>query len=194
MRRNGKSCRYLGMIYLPSDPKKGLIVNDQSGNTICRLWPREGTLKLKETGLLKVKKRIRHEILPESESGKCVLRILNGIQGDKSIGRKWYLLLKKLLENFGFKCCHTEPSAFVYEDVYFILNTSTDDFLCAHLNQQIYDDLCNTEHGVSYDQTEHIEHKIFKKYFSDWKVAKSGLKAVHTPFRTDSQYEMNLVK
>ena len=52
----------------------------------------------------------------------------------------------------------------------------------------------STEHGVSYDQTEHIEHKIFKKYFSDWKVAKSGLKAVHTPFRTDSQYEMNLVK
>ena len=160
--------------------------------------------------------------IPASKSDKYVLRILNGIQGDKSIGRKWYLLLKKLLENFGFKCCPTEPSVFVYEkdDVYFILNTSTDDFLCAHSTQQIYDDLCeyfkkffsmtfetkvnkfkylnlriiSTEHGVSYDQTEHIEHKIIKKYFPDWKVAESGLKAVHTPFRTDSQYEIDLLE
>eukprot|EP00956_Cyclotella_meneghiniana_P015837 scaffold24602_cov53-Cyclotella_meneghiniana.AAC.1 len=54
--------------------------------------------------------------------------------------------------------------------------------------------IISTEHGVSYDQTEHIEHKIIKKYFPDWKVADSGLKAVHTPFRTDSQYEIDLLE
>ena len=42
---------------LPSDPKKGLIVNDQNGNTICRLWPREATLN--QTGLLSQKKSKR---------------------------------------------------------------------------------------------------------------------------------------
>ena len=79
-----------------------------------------------------------------SASGKYVLQLMNGLQGDKSIGRKWYLLLKKLLEEFEFVPCIQEPSLFVYEkdDVKMILNTSTDDFLCAYSNQSIFDTLC----------------------------------------------------
>ena len=51
----------------------------------------------------------------ESPSGKYVLELLNGLQGDKSIGRKWYKLLKRFLERFGFKMCLYEPSLFVYQ-------------------------------------------------------------------------------
>ena len=48
-----------------------------------------------------------------SPSNKYVLEVINGIQGDKSIGRRWYLLLKKLLEDFGFVCCIYDPQ-YVY--------------------------------------------------------------------------------
>jgi hypothetical protein len=75
----------------------------------------------------------------ESPSGKYVLELLNGLQGDKSIGRKWYLLLKRFLLNFGFHMCIQEPSLFIYNksDGSMILNTSTDDFLCAYSEQVV---------------------------------------------------------
>jgi hypothetical protein len=83
--------------------------------------------------------------LDHSKSGRYVLQLLNGLQGDKSIGRKWYLLLKKLLEKFGFLMCPQEPSLFIYdkEPDMMILNTSTDDFICVHSTQEIYDQLCD---------------------------------------------------
>ena len=157
----------------------------------------------------------------ESPSGKYVLELLNGLQGDKSIGRKWYKLLKRFLERFGFKMCLFEPSLFVYQkDGFFmILNTSTDDFLCGYNDRIIFDRLCTalrklfditvkegtqlsylnlriiqSEHGVSYDQTEHIIHKIINKYFPPSKIEESKLKPVHTPFRTDSEYEKELME
>ena len=157
----------------------------------------------------------------ESPSGKYVLELLNGLQGDKSIGRKWYLLLKTFLEKFGFKKCLPEPSLFVYDhdDGKMLINTSTDDFLCAADNRDIYTRLCDelrklfsittkegttlsylnlriiqTEHGISYDQTDHIRRKIIAKYFPSSKIGDSKLKAVHTPFRTDSDFEKDLVE
>ena len=166
------------------------------------------------------KRRYPKVKLEESPSNRYVLQLLNGLQGDKSIGRKWYLLLKEILERFGFVVCPHEPSLFVYEknDVKFILNTSTDDFLCAHSDDQIYEDLCTylkqyfsittntgtelkylniriiqSDHGISYDQTEHI-HKMLKKYFPDEKIADSTMKEVHTPFRTDNQFEIDLLE
>ena len=156
-----------------------------------------------------------------SPSGKYVLQLLNGLQGDKSIGRKWYLLLKRLLEEFGFVSCIQEPSLFIYEkeNGTMILNTSTDDFLCAYSNQTIFDTLCThlkrffditTEQGtllkylnlriiqspfgISVDQSQHIEHTIINKYFPPEKVAESGLKAVHTPFNTCNKYEIDLLE
>lgn len=156
-----------------------------------------------------------------SPSNKYVLEVLNGIQGDKSIGRRWYLLLKRLLEDFGFACCISEPSLFIYDKngETMILNTSTDDFLCAYNHKSIFDKLCakmrtmfdittkegtkfkylnleiiQTEHGVSYDQTDHIQRKIINKYFPPDKINDSKLKQVHTPFRTDSDYEKDLAE
>jgi len=150
-----------------------------------------------------------------------VLKLLNGLQGNKSIGRKWYLLLKEILELFGFIVCPQQPSLFVYEvqDVKFLLNTSTDDFLCVHSTQQIYDALCEhlkqyfdittksgsqikylniriiqSIYGISIDQTEHIEHKIIQKHFPPDKIVDSKMKEVHTPFRTDNQYEIDLME
>ena len=157
----------------------------------------------------------------ESPSGKYVLELLNGLQGDKSIGRKWYLLLKRFLLKFGFKMCICEPSLFIYqvEDDIMILNTSTDDFLCGYNNESIFNKLCEnlkklfditvkqgsilmylnlriiqSIYGVSYDQTQHIIRKIINKYFPEWKIAENGLKPVHTPFRTDSEYEKELME
>jgi hypothetical protein len=159
--------------------------------------------------------------LEESRSGKYILEALNGIQGDKSIGRKWYTLVKRLLEQFGFKMCLVEPSLFVCQQdgESMILNTSTDDFLCAYNVDSIYDHLCarfrqlfeiitkqgaqlsylslriiQSNHGVSYDQTEHIRRKIINKYFPPDKVSESPMKAVHTPFRTDSEYKKDLME
>lgn len=159
----------------------------------------------------------------ESPSGKYVLELLNGLQGDKSIGRKWYLLLKKFLLKYGFKVCLPEPSLFVYDhnDGKMLLNTSTDDFLCAYNygNKALLDRLCTelrklfditekggtvlsylnlriiqTEYGISYDQTDHIERKIVNKYFPPSKIEENKLKPVHTPFRTDSDYEKELME
>jgi hypothetical protein len=157
----------------------------------------------------------------EPPSGKYVLELLNGLQGDKSIGRKWYLLLKKFLLKFGFKVCLQEPSLFVYvhNDGKMLLNTSTDEFLCAYNIKQVLDRLCTelqrlfdittkggtvlkylnlsiiqTEHGVSFDQTEHIERKIINKYFPPSKISENKLKPVHTPFRTDPEYENELME
>eukprot|EP00956_Cyclotella_meneghiniana_P029504 scaffold71543_cov60-Cyclotella_meneghiniana.AAC.2 len=156
-----------------------------------------------------------------SPSNKYVLEVINGIQGDKGIGRRWYLLLKALLLDFGFVCCVSEPSLFIYDhrDEKMILNTSTDDFLCAFNSQSLFNRLCDkmrtmfdittkegsrlsylnldiiqTEHGVSYDQTDHIRRKIINKYFPPEKIAESKLKPVHTPFRTDSDYEKELAE
>jgi hypothetical protein len=155
----------------------------------------------------------------ESPSGKYVLELLNGLQGDKSIGRKWYLLLKRFLLKFGFHMCIQEPSLFIYNktDGIMLLNTSTDDFLCAFNQKSVYENLCTelrkmfsittkegtvlgylnlriiqTIHGVSCDQTDHILRKIVHKYFPPDKI--STLKPVHTPFRTDSEYEKELLE
>ena len=100
-----------------------------------------------------------------------------------------------------------------------ILNTSTDDFLCAYSNQTIFDTLCThlkrffgitTEEGtllkclnlriiqspfgISVDQSEHIERTIINNYFPPEKVAESGIKAAHTPFNTCNKYEIDLLK
>ena len=155
-------------------------------------------------------------LLP-SASGKYVLEIQRGLQGDKSIGRKWYLLVKRLLEKFGFVQCHPEPAVYKYEKdgITMIVNTSTDDFLCAYSHESIYIRLCTffkgyfnittkdgaqlaylnlriiqSTFGISYDQTEHIQDTIVDKYFPP--STTSTLKTVHTPFRTDNQFEIDL--
>jgi hypothetical protein len=51
-----------------------------------------------------------------------------------------------------------------------------------------------SEYGVSYDQTEHIIRKIINKYFPPSKIEESKLIPVHTPFRTDSDYEKELME
>jgi hypothetical protein len=125
------------------------------------------------------------------------------------------------LEEFGFVCCPPEPTLFVYEaeDDQILLNISTDDFMCAHSNEEIYETLCTylkqffdittqtgtkikylniriiqSDLGISYNQTEHIEHKIIQKHFLPEKIGKFTMKEVHTPFRTDSQYKIDLAE
>ena len=159
--------------------------------------------------------------LDKSPSNKYVLQLLRGLQGDKSIGRKWYLLLKDILTKFGFYQCVEEPALYYYckNDAKFILNTSTDDFLCAYTHQETFESLCEyfkeffsittetgttlnylnlriiqTSYGISYDQTDHIQRKIINKHFPPSKIEGTQLKSVHTPFRTDSQFEIDLLE
>jgi hypothetical protein len=60
----------------------------------------------------------------------------------------------------------------------------------SYLNLQII----QSKYGVSYDQTKHIHQKIVNKYFPPDKVSGSPMKDVHTPFRTDSQCEKDLME
>jgi len=98
-----------------------------------------------------------------------------------------------------------------------IVNTSTDDFLCEYSHIELYRDLCTylkkyfditteegsklmylnlriiqTVYGVSFDQTDHIQRTIVDKFFPP--ETTEILKSVHTPFRTDSQYELDLAE
>jgi hypothetical protein len=120
----------------------------------------------------------------------------------------------------GFRMCIQEPSLFIYQqdDGNMILNTSTDNFLCAYSDTVRFDKLCKwlerffeitsktgsllnylnlciiqSELGVSYDQTDHIR-KMVKKHFPPEKIGDSKTKTVHTPFRTDTQYEKDLME
>ena len=118
--------------------------------------------------------------------------MIKGLQGDKSIGRKWYLLIKKLLESFGFVACPVEPTLYLFRcnDKMMIVNTSTDDFLCAHSHTKTYASLVShlkkyfdvttkqgtkfkylnlriiqSEHCISFDQTKHIKNTIVNRFF-----------------------------
>ena len=71
-----------------------------------------------------------------------------------------------------------------------ILNTSTDDFLCAFNDQSLFDRLC-TNMRTMFDITTKEGEKFqylnldiiqYKHYFPPDKIADSKLKQVHTPY------------
>ena len=161
----------------------------------------------------------KHKITP-SPSGKYVLQIMGkGIQGDKGVGRRWYLLLRKILIDFGFHQCLPEPALFFYSSGsrQHIVNISTDDLLCAFSHDDLFTNLrdhlsrmfdlttktgakleylnfriIQSPHGISFDQSEHILKTIIHKFFPPSTTER--LKSVHTPFRTDSAYEVELLE
>ena len=155
--------------------------------------------------------------LPESLSNRHVLQTINGMQGGKDAGRSWYLLLKSILEDFGFKMCPAEPALFVFYDgsAALIVVTSTDDFLCAYSHEDLFSTfkkhmerfvpvtvqqgnvlkylnirIVQTDQGISIDQTHHIRTKILDLWFPPATVER--LKSVDTPYRIDSEYEQAL--
>ena len=157
--------------------------------------------------------------LEHSPSGRYVLQAMKGLQGDKQIGRQWYHLCKMLFEKFGLLPCWQESALYRYQKdgVTLLVNTSTDDFLCAYSNDDIFAEfitymkkhlnltaksdtvleylnlrIVQTDAGISYDQTEHIQNTIVNKFFPPQSTER--LKTVHTPFRTDSEFENDLVE
>ena len=157
--------------------------------------------------------------LDTSPSGRYVLVAMKGIQGEKPVGRKWYLLIKKILRKFNCISCPEEPALYIYDkdDGYMIINTSTDDFLCAYSDRGLFHRfvtylrnffgittqegpvlsylnmrIVQSSHGISYDQTEHIQNNIINYFFPPDSCEK--IKAAHTPFRTDSQFETDLAE
>ena len=79
------------------------------------------------------KKEFPHIQVDHFPSGHYVLQLLKGLQGDKSIGRDWYLLLVRLLGELEYVPCPAEPAVFIYknQDQLMLACTSTDDILCA---------------------------------------------------------------
>ena len=96
-----------------------------------------------------------------------------------------------------------------------VVNTLTDNFLCAYSCVKIYRSLCDylkkffditteegtsfmylnfriiqSEFGVSFDQTEHILGTIVKKFFPSESCKR--LKQVLTPVRTDNEFKADL--
>ena len=157
--------------------------------------------------------------LKQDPNDKYVIQICNGIQGDRAIGRRWYLMLVKILDIFGCKRCPTESALFIYRkdgDI-LIVNCSTDDLLCAYSNAVLFHNLrdhikkyvevttnegsvlkylnlriVQSKYGISFDQTEHIRSTILDEWFPN--ESKENVKPVHTPFRTDNTYERELAE
>ena len=127
--------------------------------------------------------------LEPSPSGKYVLQTINGMQGGKDAGRSWYLLLVDIFQDFGLRPCPAEPALFVFYDGQetLALCTSTDDFLCAASGKDIFQRFVDhmkrfvsvtcqaeamlkylnvrviqSEYGVSFDQTHHIQTCILE--------------------------------
>ena len=98
-----------------------------------------------------------------------------------------------------------------------LVNTSTDDFLCAYSSPDIFYSLeaylkghfgvtkvegsqfeylnlriTQSSYGISFDQTDHIIDTIVSHFFPP--DTTDVLKKVHTPFRTDSQFEADLAE
>ena len=73
-------------------------------------------------------------------SDRYAVQILRGIQGDKEIGRRWYLLLRTILLKFGCKQCKVDLALYQWKDMkdIILINTSTDDFLCAYSKVDIF--------------------------------------------------------
>ena len=78
--------------------------------------------------------------IEDSPLGKYIFQMIKELQGDKPIGRKWCLLIKKLLKSFGFVTYQVEPALYLFRhnDKMMIMNTSTDDFLCAYSHVETY--------------------------------------------------------
>ena len=155
--------------------------------------------------------------MQHSPSGQYVLQLLKGLQGDKAIGRDWYLLLVRIIRELEFIPCPAEPAVFIYrsDKDLMLVCTSTDDLLCAYSTRRLFQRLVDhlsdyvsvtmkegssitylnirivqSSDGISYDQTSHIEDTIKRKFFPPARAL--SLKSVHMPFRTDSQFEINL--
>ena len=151
--------------------------------------------------------------LPHSPSGRYAIQILRGLQGDREIGREWYLFLRTMLVKFGCKQCAQELALYYFKrgsDI-LLINTSTDDFLCAYSDVKLFHDLRNfmtryvdvttqegpiikylnlrivqSDYGVSFDQTEHIRDSVLIKWLPQ---AGDYVKGYHTPWRTDREAE-----
>ena len=148
-------------------------------------------------------------------SGKLVIEAFKGVQGDRSIGRSWFLLLRRLFRSFKLLPCPQEQALYKCEqdNQALIVNTSTDDFLCAYSNPSICESfksllkryftitektgstifylnikIIQTSHGISCDQTEHIKEKIVKPRFGETNT----FKKTHSPFLVNNQYENQL--
>ena len=152
----------------------------------------------------------------QSPSNKYVIQILRGIQGDKEIGREWYLLLRVILHKFGCKQCKNELALWFFKtktDI-LIVNTSTDDFLCSYSRVEIFYALrdfmtkfvevttqqgptlkylnlriIQSDYGISYDQSEHIAELLEQWFPAD---STERIKGHHTPWSTDKQFERDL--
>jgi hypothetical protein len=155
-----------------------------------------------------------------SPSNRYATQILRGIQGDKEIGRAWYLLLRTILRKFGFRQCKVEQALYLYKkdgDIC-IVNTSTDDLLCAYSRTEIFYALrdfmlkfvdvtsqegnrlsylnlriVQSQFGISYDQTEHIQENILDFWFPPDTTER--LKGHDTPWNlTDKKFEKDLAE
>ena len=146
------------------------------------------------------------DIKIQDDDGKYVLQINNGIQGDREIGREWYILLKRILEKFGCKQCPFELAVYFYkqDNDIILINTSTDDFLCAYSDVALFYSvrdhlkqyagvttqegpelkylnlrIVQSKYGASFDQTDHIQSTILDHWFPQGSNEK--IKPVHTP-------------
>ena len=146
------------------------------------------------------------------------MKTLRGLKGRKDAGRFWYKLLYKILVNIlGMVPCSTCKGLFSWrkDGHQALLCLATDDILFASTSPTLWDTLLITfhqyfeyttqtgdelaflnyriiqsKHGVSIDQTNHIQQTILSIYFKD----KQNVPFQSSPFPKDPKFEMDLFK
>ena len=125
--------------------------------------------------------------------------------------REWYLLLRIILVRFGCKKCPHELTLYYWErgEDILLINTSTDDFLCAFSIVEIFHELrdfvtkffdvttqegpilkylnlciVQSQYDISFDQAEHIRNTILDPLL---KNPKERVKGFHNPCQQTGQ-------
>ena len=148
-----------------------------------------------------------------------VMQTIRYLQGGKDAGREWSVLLIKILTspNIGMKVTTTNKSVFSwnFEGYKSLLAVATDDMLFATEHKKCLDHLCHiisqyfsytiqsgaelsflnlriiqSNHGISIDQTQHIERTILQPYWLDHPTNKIYFK--ESPFPLDTKFEYEL--
>jgi hypothetical protein len=155
--------------------------------------------------------------LPSLSPKELVIQCLCIIQGCKDAGNRWYILLKTHLQDIGMQVSPLDHGVFIWKwKRYHSLSVlETDDLLMASDNDEpflhlvtelrkMFDltskqgsvlkflnlRLIQSPHGISFDQTKHIQSQILEPYFVN--TPKSSIPRHPYPFPIEASFETQL--
>jgi len=155
--------------------------------------------------------------LPSLSPKELVIQCLCIIQGCKDAGNRWYILLKTHLQDIGMQVSPLDHGVFIWKWKHYhsLSVLETDDLLMASDNDEpflhlvtefrkMFDltskqgsvlkflnlRLIQSPHGISFDQTKHIQSQILEPYFVN--TPKSSIPRHPYPFPIEASFETQL--